>query len=300
MKIVPATVARVAARQALHVKKHSPAIMFGAGVTTAVTATVFACKATLRLEEVVQKREADRRTAELLLAENSADYTQDDFDRDVKIIRVRIARDIVRLYAPAVGLGVISLGLLTGAHITLTKRNAALGAAYAAVDKAYREYRERVRDELGADKDREFAFGAVEKEIVEEGEHGHEVKRIKRGKGPHSPYARIYDETLPTWSPDPMTRRAFLQSQQNYANDLLQARGHVFLNDIYDMLKMERSRAGSVVGWVKGHGDDMIDFGLFDTHDQVMIDFMNLEHNDGVIIDFNVDGVVYDLLVRKF
>lgn len=297
---VPAALSKSLGRTTLLLKKNSPAIMFGAGVTTAVTATVFACKATLKLEEVVQKREADRRTAELLLAENTPEYTKRDFDSDVAAIRVKIARDIVVLYAPAVGLGLISLGLLTGAHITLTKRNAALGAAYAAVDKAYREYRERVREELGEDKDREFAFGAVSKEIVEEGEHGHEVKTIKRAKGPHSPYARIYDETLVTWSPDPMTRRAFLQAQQNYANDLLQSRGHVFLNDIYDMLKMERSMAGSQVGWVKGHGDDVIDFGLFRQDDPVMRDFMNLEHNNGVVIDFNVDGVVYNLLDRKY
>lgn len=297
---LPSGVTKAFGRQSLLLKKHSPAIMFGTGVVTAVTATVFACKATLKLDEVVAKRETDRRTADLLLAENSVEYSKADYDRDIAVIRVKLARDVARLYAPAVGIGIVSLGLLTGAHITLTKRNAAIGAAYAALDRGFREYRARVRDELGEDKDREFLFGAVEKEIVEEGEHGHEVKTVKRAKGPHSPYARVFDETLPTWSASPLNNRAFLQAQQNYLNDLLHSRGHVMLNDAYDALKMERSVAGTQVGWVRGHGDDMIDFGLFRKDDPVMRDFMNLEHNDGIVIDFNVDGVVYDLIGKKY
>lgn len=298
---LPVGIAKVIGRPMLVAQKHSPSIMFGAGIATAVTATVFACKSTLKLEEVMLKHEENRHTADFLLQqEKPEEYTPKDHAKDIALIRVQLTRDMVKLYALPIGLGLVSVGLLTGAHLTLTKRNAALGAAYAAVDKAYREYRARVREELGEDKDREFAFGKVTTEIVEEGEHGHEVKTVNRAKGPHSPYARIFDETLDTWSPSGLNNRAFLQAQQNYLNDLLQARGHVMLNDAYDCLKMERSQAGTVVGWVKGHGDGYIDFGLFRTDDPVMIDFMNLEHNDGIVIDFNVDGVVNDLIGKKF
>lgn len=297
---LPKAAAKMFGRQALVLKKHSPAIMFGAGVATAVTATVFACKATLKLEEVMTKHEENRRTADFLLDQKTEDYTQNDHSKDLAYIRVKATRDIVQLYAPAIGLGVLSIGLLTGAHLALTKRNAALGAAYAALDRGFREYRARVRDELGEDKDREFLFGTVEKEVIEEGDEGHKIKTIKRAKGPHSPYARVFDDNLQTWSYSPLNNRAFLQAQQNYLNDLLHARGHVMLNDAYDALKMERSVAGTVVGWVKGHGDDMVDFGLFRTDDPVMRDFMNLEHNDGIVIDFNVDGVVNDLIGKKY
>jgi hypothetical protein len=306
MKFVPAGVSAKLARQVLVAKKHSPAIMFGAGITGAVTASVLACKATLKLESVMLKHEENRRTADYLLEQHTEDYTAKDYNKDVALVRVQMTRDIVKLYGPAVGVGLGSIALLTGAHIVLTKRNVALAAAYATVDKAFKEYRDRVRAELGDDKDREFMFGSVEKEVVEEGDHGPEVKRVKR-YGKHSMYARVFDDNNKHWNHSPHNNRMFLQANQNYANDLLQSRGHVLLNDVYDALGMERSVAGSVVGWVKGGvdkdgkkvGDDFIDFGLFTSNDPVIRDFMNAEHNDGVMVDFNVDGVVNDLISKR-
>jgi hypothetical protein len=86
----------------------------------------------------------------------------------------------------------------------------------------------------------------------------------------------------------------FIRSQQNYANDLLNARGHVFLNEVYDMLGIERTSAGAVVGWVRGNGDNEIDFGVLnDLHSGQR--FINGDERS-VLLDFNVDGVVYDLI----
>lgn len=42
----------------------------------------------------------------------------------------------------------------------------------------------------------------------------------------------------------------FLRRQQDYANEMLKARGHLFLNEVYDLLDIPRSKAGQVVGWV--------------------------------------------------
>jgi len=296
---LPNAITKVVARQTALLAKNSPSIMFSVGVAGAITSTVLACKATLKLEEVMLKHEESRRTADYLHGQKLEDYTPQDYNRDNHYIRARIAQDMVKLYGPAVALGVVSIGLLTGAHVTLNRRNAALIAAYNLIDKGFKEYRERVRAEYGDDKDREFLFGSVEKEIVEEGEHGHEVKVIKRVAG-HSRYARPFDENNQCWSNNALTNRHFLMAQQNYLNDLLHSRGHVLLNDAYDLLKMERSVAGSVVGWVEGHGDNMIDFGLFHSNDPVIRDFMNLEHNNGIMIDFNVDGVINDLIGKKY
>lgn len=278
--------------------------MFATGIVGGVTATVLACKATLNLENTLLVHEEDRQLMEDRLNDASDSYQPEQYAKDDRTIKLRIARDIAKLYAPSVGVGVVSIGLLTGAHITLTKRNAALAAAYGILDKAFREYRDRVRDELGEDKDREFLFGTKDVEVVREGEHTHEVTTEKRAAGAHSPYARLFDETNRRWAKnDMLSVRMFLQAQQNYLNDLLQSRGHVFLNDAYDTLGMERSKAGSVVGWVRkeeGGKDGFIDFGLFYSDDPVMRDFMMMEDTGGVMIDFNVDGVVYDLINREY
>jgi hypothetical protein len=199
-----------------------------------------------------------------------------------------------------VGVGVLSIGCLSGSHMILSRRNAAITAAYAVLDKGFREYRGRVVSEYGQEKDREFRFGVVEREIAVDTDEGVAVKTI-RGidqnavKKNGSIYARFFDEYSKNWSKDPGYNQMFLQSQQNYANDKLKARGHVFLNEVYDMLGIERSKEGAVVGWVRGNGDDYIDFGVFrnDVHKGDL--FVN-GNERSILLDFNVDGVIYDKL----
>ena len=73
MKFIPNAVSVRVAKQVLLAKKNSPAILFGAGITTAVAATVLACKATLKLEEVVAKHEENQKTAKFLVKQNNKD-----------------------------------------------------------------------------------------------------------------------------------------------------------------------------------------------------------------------------------
>jgi hypothetical protein len=297
VKFVPVKVSGTLARQLLKVQKHSPAIMFGVGVAGAVTSTVLACQATLQLEDVLEHFEKEKMAADEMLESRPERFDVKQHSKTITALRAQATRDIVKLYAPAVGLGLISVALLTGAHVVLTKRNAGLTAAYIALDKGFKEYRERVVAELGDEKDREFRYGVETKEIVEEGEHGHEVRTIKRnavhGK---SIYARYYDDTNPHWSNYPADNKAFLMSQMAYANNRLNANGFLMLNDVYEALGLAKSSAGQIVGWVKGYGDDYVDFGFGDMSDPVIYDFFVNLTNTGVLLDFNVDGPVFELI----
>lgn len=298
MKFVPNAVTKTFARQILLTKKNSPAIMLGGGITLAVTSTVLACKATLKVEEVLARHEDKKRDMREVHSRTPEEYPVKDYDHDQRTVKVLLARDLTKLYGPAVLTGLVGYGLITGAHITLTKRNAALAAAYAVLDRGFKEYRRRVVDQFGEEKDRELLYGKREKEIVEEGEHGHEVKTIKRF-GQKSMYARLFDEYNRHWSPSPDTVRLWLQTQQNWANDALQARGHLFLNEVYDLLGMERSKAGAVVGWVVGNGDSYVDFGIFQNGNATMLNDYMLGEDGAVLLDFNVDGVVLNLIEKN-
>ena len=89
----------------------------------------------------------------------------------------------------------------------------------------------------------------------------------------------------------------FLKHQMNHANELLKCRGHVFLNEVYDMIGIPRTKAGQIVGWIYDEknpvGDNFIDFGIFDETKQKSIDFVN-GYERTILLDFNVDGVIYD------
>lgn len=285
-----------AGRTLLKGQKHSPVILFGAGVVGVVATTVMASKATLQLDQILSDNEKKMEEAKELLASNHDQYSASDFTKDSAVLKVRLVKDIGRLYAPTVAIGVLSIGALTGSHVVLTRRNAGLVAAYAALDKGFQEYRERVIGLVGAEKEQELRYESESRQVAEDTETGVEVKNITTvGPNGASIYARFFDQMCSNWSPRPEYNLIFLQAQQAYANDMLHARGHVFLNEVYDMLDIPRTKAGAVVGWVKNNGDNFIDFGIFDRDNSRARDFVN-GREGAILLDFNVDGVVYDLI----
>lgn len=294
MKFIPTALSSKVARQALVAQKHSPTLLFAGGVVGVVTSTVLACKATLKVEDVLTDIQAKKKMVKA--ADANPDYSEDDARRDLVLIHVQGAVALGKLYAPAIGVGVASIAALTTSHRILTRRNAALTAAYAAVDKAFKSYREKVVSAYGEDVDRSFMY-ETEKAQVEEDGKKKTVKRVNKDSPLHSPYAKFFDEYNQNWSKEPEYNFLFLTCQQNYFNDLLNARGHVFLNEVYEKLGIEHTKAGAVVGWVRNNGDGFIDFGLLDDREAVR-EFVN-GREGSILLDFNVDGVIYDLIENK-
>lgn len=221
-------------------------------------------------------------------------YTDEDRVKDKTVVISRAVMDICKLYAPAVGLGVVSIACLTGSHHILTRRNAALGAAYAGMDKAFKEYRGRVANEIGVE--REATLYQPTEKVEAINDEGKKTKvDVATGVG-GSPYKVLFDEVNPNWNRASEYNHIFISAQQNYANDLLTARGYVFLNEVHDLLGVPRTKAGQVVGWVKnGAGDNYIDFGVFRNDVAAGMRFASGDERS-VWLDFNVDGVVLDIL----
>ena len=299
LSLIKTAVTSKVGRQILVSKSHSPAILFGAGVVGVVATTVLACRATLKLEEVLEDAEKDKSIADGLLQSHST-YTAKDYAHDVRILKMRTAGQVCKLYAPPVALGIVSIAALSGSHVILSRRNVALSAAYSAAMEGFRDYRQRVTDELGEEKDREFMFGVKEREIVEEGKNGPKVSTVK-SFGKPSQYARIWDrDTSSLWEPRPESNFFLLKSQQNYMNQKLQAVGHVTLNEVHDALGLDRTAQGMVCGWVKDNGDEdnHIDFGIFRGNDQTAFNEFMQGKAGALLLDFNVHGNIYEL-IRK-
>jgi Family of unknown function (DUF6353) len=276
----------------LWLDKSSPQILFGAGVIGMVGSTVLACRATLKVDQVLEESQGKLELARTLQDDR---YSERDRSRDVALIHFQSSVKIVRLYAPAILVGGLSIAALTKSHTILTRRNAALTAAYATLDKGFREYRARVVEKYGEDQDRDFRYGTQQVEVVDPETN---KKRILKRVSQDDPsiYARFFDSSSVNWSKEPEYNLIFLKGQQNWANDLLRSRGHLFLNEVYDMLGLERSKAGQVVGWVKtdnGATDNFVNFGVFDGRTQAAVDFVN-GFEGAILLDFNVDGVIYD------
>ena len=292
---VPTAIGKAICRTGLVVQKNSPGVLFGAGVVGTVVSTVLACRATMKMPEILESAQNDLAVAKVI---DDSRYTEKDRRKDISIIHARTTVKIVRLYAPAVIIGTASIALLTRSHIVLTRRNTALTAAYAALDKGFIEYRERVVDKYGEDEDRNFRYGTRKAEITDPKNPDKKKKVTRVSLNEPSIYARFFDDSSSMWDKDPEYNMIFLKCQQNYANDKLRATGHVFLNEVYDALGLERSKAGAIVGWVltqDGSTDNYINFGIFDDNSERIRDFVN-GHEGAILLDFNVDGVIYDKL----
>ena len=86
-----------------------------------------------------------------------------------------------------------------------------------------------------------------------------------------------------------------LSTTQAYFNDRLVARGHVFLNEVYDAFGISRTPAGAVVGWTYNrNGDNFVDLRIGDYLDDLVGDGDETEVYRSWIIDPNVQGVIWD------
>ena len=292
---IPEQVTKVAAKQLLVLKKQAPHILFGAGVAGVITSTVLACRATLRVGDKLDqiKIQVDDIKRDELKPYLSHRHTSERAKRfknnELAITYARGVYDISKLYAPAVIVGTASLAALTGSHVSLTRRNSALTAAYVTVSRAFADYRDKVREELGEEKEQEL-YRKSQVDIVENADG---TKSIV-AKDDTTQYSRVFDESNRNWVPNAESNRLFLEANQAYWNTHLRVHKHVILNDVYKSLGFEPTKAGCLVGWIYGgdNGDNYVDFGIYQMSNA---DFV-INGDRSVLLDFNVDGVVYHLI----
>ena len=288
------------------VKKHSPEILMVAGIAGTIVGTVLACKATTKVSEIIEEKNKNVEDVHTCLEEKPNEYTEEDSKKDLTIIYAQTGVKLFKLYAPAIGVMTLSFASIIAGHKVLKKRNIAIAAAYAAIDKGFKQYRKNVIKEFGEGVDQQMRFGLKSKEIKKKDKDGKTVKETEYYIDPDanplnniSEYARFFDAASENFAKDPEYNMMFLRRQQDYANEMLKSRGHLFLNEVYDLLDIPRSKAGQVVGWVydkngNTKGDNYVDFGLY-RNDQGARRFVNgLEYN--ILLDFNVDGVIYDMI----
>lgn len=291
-------------------KKHSPEILVGAGVVGVVASAVMACKATTKLDDVLAetKDTVDKIhdvTEHPEKIPEGKEYTVEDSKKDLTIVYTQAGVKLAKLYGPAVVLGTVSIAAIIGGHHILRKRNIALAAAYTAVDKGFKEYRGRVLERFGEEVDKELRYNIKAKEIEKTvtDANGKEtvVKETVDVADPNltSDYARFFDDGCTGWTKDPEFNLMFLKDQQRYANDLFKSKGHLFLNEVYDMLGIPRTQAGQVVGWIYDEknpiGDNFIDFGIYDIADERKRSFVN-GYERTILLDFNVDGNILEMI----
>lgn len=288
-------------------KKHSPEIFIISGIVGGIAAAVMACKATTKAGKVIDKAKDDLDMIHAAIdgrVPAKENYAEEESKKDITKVYVSTGLSLVKLYAPAVVLGGLSITAILYSNNILQKRNVALAAAYATVDSSFKDYRNRVIERFGDEVDKELKYNikplTVQEKTVDE--NGNEVVTEKTVKiadpGEHNMYTRIFDESSCYWSKTPDYNQMFLIGRERYANDKLNAQGYLFLNDVLEMLDLPRTKEGQMVGWVKDPKigrDDYIDFGIFNANKKSNRAFIN-GYEPSIWLDFNVQGNILDLM----
>lgn len=290
-----------------NVVKASPEILAGAGTVGIIFGTVMACKATTKAGAIKEKMKEDMEAIQYCIenAENlEEEYTQEDVKKDTVQVYAQTAMAYAKLYALPALTTAASICLIWKGHNILRKRNIALIAAYKAVDKGFKDYRGRVIERFGKELDYELRHNIKAKEIEETVtlEDGTEVveKKTVDVVNPEdiSMYAAFFDEACAGWRKDAEANKIFLTQQQKAANVRLREQGHLYLNEVYDMVGIERTKAGQIVGWLyddKLGEDNFVSFGIYDDpSNERKRAFVNGRERN-ILLDFNVQGPIIDI-----
>lgn len=290
----------VASKAVMKLKKHSPEILVVAGIAGTVVSAILACKATTKVAEILDETKGTLDTIHEGMetgAINGQEYTTEDGKKDTVVVYAQTGMKLAKLYAPAIILGTLSITSILASNNILRKRNVALGAAYAAIDKSFKEYRGRVIERFGEQVDTELKYGIKAKkfeEIEVDPENGKEkkVKKTVMVADPNlqSDYAVYFDSKSRNYETNPDYNRMFLKAQQAFANDKLQTRGHLFLNEVLDDLDLPRTPAGQIVGWTKDGPDGYVNFRIVEVERETE----DGRHEPALLLDFNVEGNIWE------
>ena len=269
-------------------QRYAPEILTALGVAGVATSTVLIAKQTLRLEVTIDE-------AEQRIARAHADKANGEDNLAVVKAYMANTSDMVKLYGAPVMLSVASIASILAAHGIMRRRNAALVAAYGVLETAFANYRQRVREAIGEDREQELYVGA--RETTEVSESGKKTVKKDLSGGPKSPYALLFDETNIYWEPEAGTNKTFLLIKQQHLNDKLNVKGYLFLNDVHRALGFPDTKAGQIVGWIADttKGDGYVDLGIFEPITDVKRDFIN-GHERNIWLNPNVDGPIIDKL----
>lgn len=290
----------VASKTVMKLKKHSPEILVVAGIAGTVVSAILACKATTKVAEILDETKGTLDTIHEGMetgAINGQEYTTEDGKKDTVVVYAQTGMKLAKLYGPAIILGTLSITSILASNNILRKRNVALGAAYAAIDKSFKEYRSRVIERFGEQVDTELKYGIKAKkfeEIEVDPETGKEkkVKKTVMVADPNlqSDYAVYFDSKSRNYETNPDYNRMFLKAQQAFANDKLQTRGHLFLNEVLDDLDLPRTPAGQIVGWTKDGPDGYVNFRIVEVERETE----DGRHEPALLLDFNVEGNIWE------
>lgn len=209
-------------RPTAFVTKHSPAILVGLGVAGMLTSTVLAVRATPRALDLIEERKRE-------------------LEKDT-LTPVEVVKATWKCYLPSVVTSITSTGCLIAAHSVHTRRHAALATAYKLSETAFAEYRDKVVETVGENKEKSIREKLDADQIEKTYANNNNVIRTSHGS------TLFLDNTSGRFFESDIdhVRKAENMLNKQMLHDMF---GYASLNDFYDELDLPRTDIGDSLGW---------------------------------------------------
>lgn len=303
IKAIGNKLTRVKGQTFVQMKRVAPDAMVIAGIGGLVGGTILACRATMKLDDILEESKDELDNIRDTAADSAEYATSKQMKKDLTKVYLKAAAKVAKLYLPAAIVESIGVGCIGGSHKILKNRTAALSAAYAGLDKAFENYRSRVIEDAGEEKDMLYSYG-VRKETVETIEKNGKGKE-KRTKRDILKFDMDLSDTNRVVYFD-QSCRAY-DDRNNFYNQtflegvlsMIQQRvdhQDTCLNEFFDFIGKDHTAAGAVLGWRKG---SRVSLGMLEAYDEVTArDFVN-GTEPTFILNLNYDGVILDSLRKR-
>lgn len=294
----------------LEFMKNSSDYTFWGGMAGIAVGTVLACRATRKVDDILEEHKAcmlELETAKGKMSEEAYQKYRKEFGKAHVRCWIETAGKFVKLYALPVTVELLSAGLLVKSHQDDKESKAQLAALAATLSTQVNDLRSGIKEKYGEEAEYDISHGI--KEVEEVNEETGEVTTIKKWehKTEQREYRFIFDASAYEWSKDPWQNLNTLHRKQRLWNTTLRerargngGRGWIMLYEVLkDMFPESILPKWTLrVGWIFDEqnpvGDNYIDFGIDDSTDEATRRFVKgLEPN--VLMVFNCSDI-YDLL----
>ena len=251
--------------------KYGPTVAIIGGVGLMIAGTVTACKQTLKAEEVLDQHRKRVQAIETAASDEiyKDQYTEEDAKKDVQKDLIKTGLEFVNLYKTPIILSISGVSCILWGTKKLNTKVKDLTIGTTALLKAIDEYRNRVAQEIGKEKEEEIFLNTEKKEIVDQ-ETG-EVKTIERFKDDRdvkNPYILTFGpfaNQRPTDSPKrnpvymenhPTLNLATVTQVEESSQRTLENNGKLYLFEVCKNLGIECPPELLGAGWVVKRRED--------------------------------------------
>ena len=226
--------------------EHKPAILMGIGIVGMFTTIGLAIKATPKACKLIDEKKQELGVEKLSVVDT--------------------VKTTYKCYIPAAGVCTVSTLCLLGSKNESARRATALATAYKLSESAFNEYKNKVVETIGVDKEKEVK-DAIAKDTVEKQVNNNTI--IVTGNGDTKCIDALFGR--PFYSDIDKIKKAVNEANSRILND-----NYISLNEFYDLLGMTNVEMGYLLGW---NTDALIDVDYNAQLDENDVPCLVITHN---------------------